>query len=151
MEIFDTLGFLLGTWNLDRSIEDRQSGTRGSFHGTAVVAVETGRDRALDGRASYDETGELCFGAYTGPASRHLAYAVGPDGGAVLISFADGRPFIDLDLRSGRSHSVHQCRDDRYELTTIVRSHRVVEEHWHVTGPAKDYDAVTTLVRADGI
>jgi hypothetical protein len=150
VEIFDTLDFLLGHWRLDRSIDDHKSGTRGSFHGTAVVvAVSPGRGPDADGRASYRETGELRLGGYSGPASRRLEYAARPDGAGVLVSFADGRPFIDLDLRDGTSHGVHQCRDDRYELTTTVRSQGVVEERWQVRGPDKDYDAVTTLTRID--
>ena len=145
-----TLDFLLGTWEVDRSIEDHRSGTRGSFHGTAVLAVDPDDGRPADCRARYDETGELTFGAHAGPASRHLRYAAGPGSAVVRVSFADGRPFVDLDLSGGSWRAVHQCGADRYELTTIVRSRHVVEEHWHVRGPGKSYDAVTTLTRMRG-
>jgi len=137
VEKLGTLDFLLGTWEVDRSIEDHRSGTLGSFHGTAVLAVDPDEGRPGDGRARYDETGELTFGAHTGPASRHLLYAVGPGSAVVCVSFADGRPFVDLDLSGGSWRAVHQCGTDRYELTTIVRSRHVVEEHWHVRARAR--------------
>lgn len=150
MKILDTLGFLLGSWDLDRSIEDHRSRTSGSFHGTAVVAATPMRSHQQRGRASYHEAGELCFGTHVGPAARHLEYTTRPGSEVVMIYFADGRPFVDLDIRTGRWQSVHDCGADRYELTTIVLSHRVVEEHWRVRGPGKSYDAVTTLTRAVG-
>lgn len=148
MEIRSTLDFLVGTWKVDREIEDHRSRTPGSFRGTAtVVAVEPGQHRSGERRAHYDEAGQLYFGTHSAPAARRLEYVTG-DGDLVQVRFADGRPFIDLDLRSGKWQAIHQCGADRYELTTIVRSPGVVEEHWHVQGPAKDYDAVTTLTRA---
>lgn len=149
MEVVDTLAFLLGAWNLDRSIEDHRSGVCGSFSGTAtLVEGKPGQLSALGGRARYDEEGELRFGTHVGPASRCLGYSR-LDSGAAIVRFADGRLFIDLDLRSGAWRSVHACGDDCYEITTIVRSCDVVQETWHVTGPDKDYGAVTTSVRVD--
>jgi hypothetical protein len=147
VEILDTLAFLLGSWSLERSIEDHRSGTRGSFSGSATL-VWAGAEPGLASvrRARYDEAGELRFGAHTGPASRHLEYAR-QDGAAVMIYFADGRPFTDLDLRGGAWSTVHDCDEDRYEITTILRSDRVVEERWRVRGPSLSYDAITTLMR----
>lgn len=101
---------------------------------------------ALVGRARYDEQGELHFGAHVGPASRRLGYTR-LSTGAAMLHFVDGRPFVDLDLRSGAWRSAHSCGDDLYEIATIVRSSAVVQENWRVTGPGKGYDAVTTLVR----
>jgi hypothetical protein len=147
VEIADTLAFLLGSWSLERSIEDHRSGTCGSFFGSATLvwtAAQPGLASAS--RACYDEAGELRFGAHLGPASRHLEYAR-QDGAAVMIYFADGRPFTDLDLRGGAWRAIHDCRDDRYEITTILRSYRLVEEYWRVRGPSLSYDAITTLIR----
>jgi hypothetical protein len=150
VEIPDTLDFLTGTWSLDRLIHDYRSRTRGSFVGTAIVAVTEPKDiPARERRANYDETGELCFGSHSGRAARHLNYTSQPGSGAVTILFPNGRTLADLDLRDGRSRSVHNCHPDRYEFTTIVRSQGEVEEHWHVRGPTTSYDAVTTLIRRD--
>jgi hypothetical protein len=147
MEIADTLDFLLGTWQLTRLIEDHRSGVPGSFDGRATLAEPraegNGAPLAL---AAYDEQGELCVGTRRAPATRRLAYARLANGTA-MVYFFDGRPFVDLDLRSGEWWSVHPCHEDRYETTTVVRSADVVEERWRVRGPAKDYDAVTTFVR----
>jgi hypothetical protein len=65
----------------------------------------------------------------------------------VAVNFANGLAFADLDLRSGSWKSRHLCRDDRYEISTEVLSDHVVEEHWRVVGPAKNYEAATTLTR----
>jgi Family of unknown function (DUF6314) len=148
LQVLDALGFLIGTWHLDRSIEDHRAGTRGSFVGEASL-IETKTDSgsgALE-RARYDEVGELRFGAYRGPASRALDY-LRLDAASVLLCFVDGRPYIDLDLRTGTCERIHNCGEDRYEVKVVVRSHDVLEEHWAVEGPEKDYYAVTTLTRA---
>jgi hypothetical protein len=59
-----------------------------------------------------------------------------------------GEPFVELDLTSGAWHASHPCGEDRYEISTVVESPDLVREYWRVTGPAKDYSAVTTLRRA---
>lgn len=143
MEVADTLTFLLGAWRLDRSIEDHRSGTRGTFSGHATLMQP---DARADPRASYEERGQLRFGAHAGEARRCLDYR-GQEGGVVLVHFCDGRPFVELDLRQGSCRRVHPCGTDRYEITTVVRSETTVEERWRVRGPEKDYAAVTAWTR----
>jgi hypothetical protein len=146
MRIADTLAFLLGTWDLKRSIEDHRSGMRGVFDGRAWLAATFGGSAAGPEKAHYTEAGELRFGTNLTRASRTLVYERLGDG-AVMLLFADGKPFVDLNLQSGEWGSVHHCREDLYELTTSVRSESVLQERWRVTGPSKDYVAVTTLTR----
>jgi hypothetical protein len=150
MEISDTFGFLLGSWELSRSYTDRRSGTRGTFRGQAVVAVTRPGD-AADGleRARYDEAGELCLGSYRSPARRRLEYGRRADG-TVLVYRPGGQPFIALDLASGACHASHPCGADHYEISTVVRTAGLVQEYWRVRGPAKDYTAVATLRRVGG-
>ncbi len=88
------------------------------------------------------------FGTHIGRARRNLEY-VRRDDATVMLYFTDARPFLDLDLTPGVWQSTHLCGDDRYEISTFVRSRNVVQERWRVTGPATDYDAVTTLRRVD--
>jgi hypothetical protein len=149
VRIDDALEFFVGDWDLDRSIEDHRSGARGTFRGRASV-TETlgGAGAAAAERLLYEEVGELLFGAYQGPAHRTLEY-VRLDDTSVLLRFGDGRPFIEVDLTAGHCTRVHDCGEDRYEITMAAVSHDLMEERWRVRGPEKDYDAVTTLRRID--
>ena len=149
MEISDTLGFLLGTWEVSRSYTDRRSGTAPSFQGRAVLALDAAGlalDAAGPDWARYEETGQLCLGAQRSPASRSLHYARRP-GGTVMLYRPGRQPYVDLDLTGGAWDAVHPCGADRYEISTVVRSPGVVQEYWRVKGPEKDYTAVTTLRR----
>ena len=142
VEIGDTLGFLLGRWDLERTFEDDRAEASGTFTGTATVAVPV-----TGGPARWDERGTVRLGPHDGGAERHLLLVARP-GSPVDVRFADGRPYVDLDLASGSWHAVHLCGDDRYEITTTVRSVDEMEERWEVTGPSKSYRARTVLRRA---
>jgi hypothetical protein len=149
MKIVDTLSFLLGQWSLERLLTDHRSGTDGRFEGSVtIVEAPSGSSAGFGVRAHYDETGTIRFGNYEGPASRSLEL-VRQESAVVMLYFTDGKPFVDLDLRSGTWRSTHPCGEDHYEIFTVVRSLNEVEEHWRVRGPTEDYDAVTTLRRLD--
>jgi hypothetical protein len=143
MEISDTLGFLLGTWEVSRSYTDHRSGTASTFQGQAMLVSE-----ATDGpeRARYEETGRLRVGSHQGPAHRSLEYERRP-GGTVMLYRPGRQPYVELDLTSGAWDVVHPCGADRYEISTVVRSRDLVQEYWRVQGPEKDYSAVTALRR----
>jgi hypothetical protein len=146
VEIADTLGFLLGTWDLSRSYADHRSGTAATFQGQAVLVTDAAAEPE---RAEYEETGRLCLGSHQGTARRSLEYIRQP-GGTVMLYRPGRQPYVDLDLTSGAWAAVHPCGADRYEVTTVVRSRDVVQEYWRVQGPDKDYTAVTTLRRRSG-
>jgi Family of unknown function (DUF6314) len=156
MRVRDTLDFLRGHWQIERVLVDHRTGTRGQFTGSAAILpataetplTSTGGPAASPGRreASYTEQGELRFGPHTGPAQRILGFQARPDG-TVQVRFADGRPFYVLDLRRGHCQAEHPCRADRYRLTHVVHSMDLIEERWSVSGPDKDYHAVTRLHR----
>jgi hypothetical protein len=143
MDISDTLGFLLGTWDLSRSYTDYRSGTTHAFQGRAVLATDPA---AGPDRAQYEETGRMCLGSHQGTARRSLEYVRQP-GGAVMLYRPGRQPYVDLDLTGGAWDAVHPCGADWYEISTVVHSRDVVQEHWRVHGPDKDYTAVTTLRR----
>ncbi|MGH2877853.1 MAG: DUF6314 family protein [Solirubrobacteraceae bacterium] len=134
----DTLAYLAGSWSLEREIVDHRAGITGLFLGDGEV-----RTHGRTGR--YEERGRLRLGAYDGPAHRVLQFTAA--GGAVAVSFADGRPFFELDLAHGHCRAVHPCRADRYELEFEVAASELLLERWRVTGPAKDYEARTTWRR----
>ncbi len=143
----DTLEFLVGEWDLRRSVRDHLAGVDASFVGTASFVVSEAASRSgPPHRARYSEAVEMVLGAHRGPASRELLY-VRRDDSTVMVYFADGRPFVDLDLREGEWRSVHPCSEDFYETVTLVRSADSLEERWRVWGPTKSYEAVTSLTR----
>jgi hypothetical protein len=147
MKVVDTLSFLLGQWKLERVFADRRLGTGGRFDGSATITTSlSGLAAGLAPRAHYEEVGTSRFGRYEGPASRSLEL-VRLESTVVMLYFTDGKPFVDLDLRSGRWSSTHPCGEDHYEILTVVRSPTEIEEHWRVRGPTEDYDAVATLRR----
>jgi Family of unknown function (DUF6314) len=138
-----TVAFLRGAWSVDRQLTDHRCGAAGSFVGQAEFLATA--DPAV---LRYAERGELRFGDHRGPASRDLLYRELP-GGAADVRFADGRAFYRLDLCSGRWTARHDCGQDRYVISHLVRGDGWLEERWQVTGPRKAYDGVTTLRRLD--
>jgi len=100
------------------------------------------------GLLTYYENGELAFGEHRGPASRSLIYRGRADGTADVF-FADGREFYRLDPRPGRWQARHACGRDEYLVSGRVLGAGLLEERWQVTGPAKDYEIMTTLTRID--
>jgi Family of unknown function (DUF6314) len=158
VQVPDTLSFLLGSGTVERRIRDARAGADGTFDGTLTVEPEPvsqlephpdpgfGSAATRARRARYEERGLLRLGTFGGPAGRRLV-CVGRADGTMLVEFADGRPFVVWDLRSGAWVAHHPCRADHYELRFAVGSADVVEEHWRVGGPAKDYQAWTTYRR----
>jgi len=141
MPVPDTLAFLRGRWRLERRLDDHRSGVCGTFTGEAEFAATD--DPAV---LRYEERGELRFGGHAGPARRALLLRELPDG-AVEVQFADGREFYRLDLGPGCCRAEHLCGRDRYTAMFRVLARDLLEEHWHVLGPRKAYDSVTTLRR----
>jgi hypothetical protein len=128
--------FLRGRWRVRRRVIDHRSGVTGEFVGTAV----------FDAGLVYTEQGELRFGGHRGPATRSLRYV--DRGGAVLdVYFADGRDFYRLDLGDGRWRAEHPCRADLYTVAGELTGPDAFTEHWHTTGPDKDYELITHYTR----
>lgn len=146
MEVTDTLAHLVGMWTVERTIRDHRAGADGSFEGALSVTTEPGGLGARHRRARYEERGRFRLGGHDGPAARSLLCA-GREDGSALLHFPDGRPFVVCDLRSGTWRACHPCAEDRYDLRFTVVAAAVLEEHWRVRGPAKDYEAWTTYRR----
>ena len=143
----ETLDLLLGTWRVERTVNDHRRGDQGHFRGTASFTRHGDVPNAHDGdRVRFDEVGDYSVGDYHGEARRSLEYVASTDS-SVAITFLDGHHFIDLNLASGASRDEHLCNLDRYEITTVVKSRDLLEERWRVEGPEKDYDAVASLKR----
>ncbi|KQM24361.1 hypothetical protein ASL10_14010 [Frigoribacterium sp. Leaf8] len=142
----ETLALLLGRWSVTREIDDHRTGEHARFDGTATIEeARAGSDLV----ATYDEAGELVVADRRTPATRRLGYGARGDG-SLDVRFADGRHFVDLDLRSGAWEAHHPCAPDAYLVETRVLSPTSFEERWTVRGPAKSYDALTTYERVAG-
>ncbi|MFE5868124.1 DUF6314 family protein [Streptomyces roseifaciens] len=129
----DAVAYLSGQWTVDRTLLDLDTGAEGAFHGTADF-------RPADDGASvlHVEDGELSWGGAVNRAGRTLRLVARPDGTAEVL-FADGRPFHDLDLRTGHWTTLHPCGRDGYDGTFTVVSPDEWHVQWRTTGPAKDH------------
>ncbi|MFH8345634.1 DUF6314 family protein [Streptomyces sp. NPDC018045] len=133
----DTAAYLAGRWTIDRTVLDARTGTRGTFHGTAHFRPETREgSEGAPGVLLHVEEGELTWNGTTTPATRTLRLCPRPDGTAV-VTFADGRPFHDLDLRTGHWTARHPCAADLYDAEFTVVSPEEWHLRWQVGGPAK--------------
>lgn len=133
----DLAGWLRGTWSVQRTI----NGDAGAFLGTATFTPDP------ESGLAWQETGTLRVDAYAGPAYRTLRLSP-PAGGdhRWQVAFEDGRPFHDLDLRSGAWAAEHLCGPDRYRGRFVVRDAESFTVTWHVTGPGRD-DVIASVYR----
>lgn len=127
---------LLGSWTLDRTIDDRHGAE------TSTVRGDTRLTHEVDGRVRWSESGTLTRGDLAIPVTRTL-FVEERDGGW-FVTFDDGRDFHPWS--PGRE-VVHPCAADTYvgQIQLIDPDTWTVE--WHVTGPAKDYTMRSRLTR----
>jgi hypothetical protein len=136
----DVLAYLAGTWRVRRSVRDLAGGGTGEFSGTT-------RFTALEGGGLlHHESGAFVWQGVARPAERTLRFLPGPHGTAD-VRFADGRPFHDLDLSSGRHVADHPCAADLYRGEFTVRDADRWRTLWRVRGPAKDLVLTTDYTR----
>ncbi|GJF22802.1 hypothetical protein SHO565_33660 [Streptomyces sp. HO565] len=137
----DVLAYLAGRWRTERTVRDLASGDVGRFEGT--TAFETCEDGGLRGH----ESGAFTWRGVARPAERTLRYEPGGAPGTAHVRFADGRPFHDLDLTSGRHVADHPCAADLYRGEFTVRDRDHWRTVWRVGGPAKDLLLTTDYTR----
>ena len=137
---------LLGSWSLERVIDDRGSHQLSHVEGTLDLSLDAASAEGLcwEERATWRRSeGET-------PVSRTLRLAPTADGW--WVRFADGRDFHPW--RPGQQ-VVHRCGADTYPGVvsgTPVGSGIDLEwaVEWRVTGPEKDYTSTTRLRRSGG-
>lgn len=139
----EPLPYLAGAWSFERRLDDRRAGRVYTVTGTARFRPTDGDDGVL----AYAETGQLSGdGQPPAGVERRLTWHDEGDS-RVLIRFADGREYLHLDLGSGHAEGHHPCAPDTYLVTLTVEDDDAWTETWDVTGPAKDYTAVTRYIR----
>lgn len=138
----DALAYLAGRWQVSRSVRDLASGAEGEFTGV----TEFRGDGEAPGGLLHLESGTFVWQGVARPAERTLRFLPGP-GGTADVRFADGRPFHDLDLTSGRHVADHPCSADLYRGEFTVRDADHWRTVWRVGGPAKDLVLRTDYAR----
>ncbi|GAA2222942.1 DUF6314 family protein [Streptomyces indiaensis] len=138
----DVLAYLAGRWSVSRSVRDLASGADGEFTGTTEFRAE----EETPGGLLHHESGTFVWQGVARPAERTLRFLRGP-GGTAEVRFADGRPFHDLDLTSGRHVADHPCSADLYRGEFTVRDSDHWRTVWRVRGPAKDLVLRTDYAR----
>jgi len=139
--VADVLAYLAGSWRVERTVRDLVSGDEGEFSGTTVFGP------LENGGLLHQESGTFRWQGIPRPAERTLRFLAGEAPGTADVRFADGRPFHDLDLRSGHHVADHPCAADLYrgEFTVLDADHW--HTVWRVGGPAKDLVLTTSYVR----
>ncbi|MFE1249097.1 DUF6314 family protein [Streptomyces sp. NPDC058735] len=128
----EVLDYLAGSWRVERSVRDLAGGDEGRFSGT------TGFSPLAGGGLLHHESGTFVWQGVARPAERTLRFLPGRAPGTADVRFADGRPFHDLDLRSGRHVVGHPCAADLYRGEFTVLDADRWRTVWRVRGPAKD-------------
>ena len=146
--VTDVLAYLAGGWRVERSVRDLASGAQGSFSGATVFEPLDDEENDETGLLHH-ESGTFVWQDVARPAERTLRFLTDGDGRAD-VRFADGRPFHDLDLTSGRHATDHPCAADLYRGEFTVRD----ADHWRtvrrVGGPTKDLLLTTDYTRDAG-
>jgi hypothetical protein len=137
----EVLTYLAGSWRVERSVRDLASGEAGEFSGTTVFG------RIDEGGLLHQESGRFVWQGIARPAERTLRFLPGATPGTADVRFADGRPFHDLDLSSGRHIADHPCSADLYRGEFTVRDADHWRTVWRVRGPAKDLVLTTDYAR----
>lgn len=128
---------LLGTWRLDREVDDRLAGERREVRGSATL------ERVADDHVRWTEEGVMRWPGHEVPVGRELAVRL--VAGAWVVHFSDGRVFHPW--RVGEQVD-HPCAPDHYtgriDVDPDGAGWTVV---WHSRGPAKDYVLTTRHTR----
>lgn len=134
--------FLTGTWDVHRTLRDLDSGATGTFTGTTDFSANH------DGGLLHKEQGMLVWD-HADPvrAVRNLIWRPGAAPSCMNVFFADGRPFHSLELVTGEDSADHWCPPDLYRGTFRIEDPARWSYSWRVTGPHKDLELKTVLIR----
>lgn len=129
----ERLAALAGPWRTHRVIR-HADGTRLRFDGTSDWRPAGTLLRCC-------EQGTLRQGDTSFQASRETLWRATPQ--AIEVMFADGRPFHRIDGPDAH----HDCPPDDYRLRYDFGAWPKWSVRWRVTGPRKDYRALTRYAR----
>jgi len=125
------LADFLGTWQVERMINDARSGQTLRAHGQATFTPD-------DAGMLYHEKLQLVVpGQAPMTATRRYTWAAAP--GGVAVHFDDGRYFHHLALGQVAPTDHHACDPDSYEVHYDFARWPAWSATWRVHGPRKDY------------
>ena len=132
------LDAFVGTWSIDRSIEDIAAGRNGTFAGHGTYR----REGSI---LVYEEAGTISFPDYPAMAAqRSYRWRDGGDG-SIVVDFADGRFFHRFYADETRPNAAHHCPPDRYQVSYDFSRWPRWNAEWRVLGPRKNYLTVSTF------
>jgi len=139
----DLRAYLAGRWNVERTLLDRASGTRGTF--TGVVRYSGNADGGLD----YREDGTMHWPTHSGAAFREYLLRPGAGPESMDVFFPDGRPFHVMNFSEQGHEDEHWCDPDDYRVSYTYEGPDSFSFAWDVRGPAKDLLLVSHLKRQE--
>ncbi|MDC1381813.1 DUF6314 family protein [Octadecabacter sp.] len=131
------LADFIGTYDVNRVIDDARAGGQSRFEGHAVIAAEAGGAR-------YTENGHLIMNDQRFAAQR--SYLWRANGLRIDVLFEDGCAFHDFDPEQGGQATEHLCGQDMYHGGYDVAEWPNWVVTWDVSGPRKHYRSVTRYV-----
>ena len=142
--VADLRAYLVGAWEIRRTLDDRRRAAQGHFEGRATFTP--GDENTL----AYREEGCLELGGFETLAHQSYLYAFPATHRAhrAEVRFADGRPFHPLDLRDGLWSAEHVCAADLYRGRFRALAPDRWSVLWTVTGPRKDQVLESRFTRA---
>lgn len=135
----DLCAYLEGTWEIARSIDDRQNGSTGSFTGQAAFVP---RPDGLD----YREHGHLKTADFEDKVHQHYIYRFA-EPNLAAVSFSDDRAFHDLDLSAGLWRASYPCGPDVYDGEFEQADDDCWRSQWIIRGPRKNMTIRSTYTR----
>lgn len=125
---------LLGTWVLNRLVDDLRAGERRDVRGTATLVLES------PDRVRWTEEGLMTWADQSVPVGRTLY--VDRRAGSWYVHFADGRPFHPWAVGQPVDHP---CSPDHYRGLVTTEGDPVTAwtVEWHAVGPDKHYRMTT--------
>lgn len=139
--VADLFGYLAGSWTIGRDVTCLRTRTHGRFEG------ELRCDREPAGSLLMHERGTLNWSGVRREAFRTTRAVATGEPGVAEVCFEDGRPFHDLDLRTGDWTAVHHCGADTYRGSFAVADSNTWTVVWRVHGPDKELRLASRLVR----
>ncbi|MCK0166065.1 DUF6314 family protein [Jannaschia sp. S6380] len=131
----ERLAALSGRWTTARALI-HADGSGAQFLGSTIWTPEGGRMRCV-------EAGDLHQDGRTFPARRETFWHAFSDG--IAVSSSDGRPFHRI---GPDQDALHDCPPDTYRLRYDWSAWPAWSVRWRVTGPRKNYRALTRYRRA---